>query len=233
MACFVAVCLLASNTLRFFFQADRVTRDRSTTRDILLDSPSQVRFAFTNATTTTTSTNASATATTATATHAATHAATTAATTATTATKHTNTSHQEISSSTISDTDEDSFSACILWMDDNHRLEEWLAYHYYLLKLRYVVINIDPWSRTSPKSIIDRWNDNENKYNLNMTIVVMNDKDYVENYTAAMKEIEIARTSIEDAVYELGRAKTNYHRKRQEQFYKACSKHLMEQKRSW
>eukprot|EP00531_Pseudo-nitzschia_arenysensis_P013862 CAMPEP_0116152498 /NCGR_PEP_ID=MMETSP0329-20121206/20691_1 /TAXON_ID=697910 /ORGANISM="Pseudo-nitzschia arenysensis, Strain B593" /LENGTH=44 /DNA_ID= /DNA_START= /DNA_END= /DNA_ORIENTATION= len=29
LACFVAVCLLASNTLRFFFQADRVTRDRS------------------------------------------------------------------------------------------------------------------------------------------------------------------------------------------------------------
>ena len=43
---------------------------------------------------------------------------------------------------------EDSFSACLLWMDDNFRLEEWLAYHYYILKLRYVVINIDPNSKT-------------------------------------------------------------------------------------
>ncbi len=133
--------------------------------------------------------------------------------------------------------DESSFSACILWMDDNHRLEEWLAYHYYLLKLRYVVLNIDPWSKTSPQPIIDRWNDKENKYNLNMTIVVMNDKDFVTNYTAKIKEIESERerlfTEDRDAAYKYGMAKTNYHRSRQIQFYKTCSTHLVEQNRTW
>jgi hypothetical protein len=31
------------------------------------------------------------------------------------------------------------FSACFMWMDDNFRLYEWMAYHYYMLHLRYVV----------------------------------------------------------------------------------------------
>ena len=130
--------------------------------------------------------------------------------------------------------DESSFSACILWMDDNHRLEEWLAYHYYFLKLRYVVINIDPWSRTSPQAIIDRWNDHENNYNLNMTIVTMRDSEYVLDYD---KEIEIIQEAAEvnesDAALKYGQVKTNYHRHRQRQFYKACSQHLIQQNKSW
>ena len=128
---------------------------------------------------------------------------------------------------------DDSFSACILWMDDNHRLEEWLAYHYYFLKLRYVVMNIDPFSRTSPKAIVDRWNDSENNYDLNMTIVTMTDSEYVENFDGEMEKIEIARNSTKDQEYKLGKAKTGYHRTRQHAFYKACSAHLVEQNKSW
>ena len=125
---------------------------------------------------------------------------------------------------------EDSFSACILWMDDNFRLEEWLAYHYYYLKLRYVVLNIDPFSKTSPNAIIDRWNDRENKYNLNMTIVTMKDSDYVKNYDSLMEKNMEARLS-KSVISE--RLKVNYHRKRQPEFYKACSKHLVQQNQSW
>jgi len=128
--------------------------------------------------------------------------------------------------------EDDSFSACILWMDDNHRLEEWLAYHYYLLKLRYVVINIDPSSKTSPNAIIDRWNDHENKYNLNMTIVTMTNSDYMLKHQNWLDKIEKARLSPHsDLLY--GKEKTNYHRKRQHEFYKACSQHLMERNKSW
>jgi hypothetical protein len=32
------------------------------------------------------------------------------------------------------------FSSCLLVMDDNHRLTEWLAYHYHVLPLRYMVV---------------------------------------------------------------------------------------------
>ena len=118
-------------------------------------------------------------------------------------------------------------------MDDNHRLDEWLAYHYYFLKLRYVVMNIDPFSRTSPKAIVDRWNDGENQYDLNMTIVLMTDSEYIENFDDEMEKIEKARNLTKDQKFQLGVAKTAYHRLRQKEFYKACSNHLLKQNRSW
>ena len=142
--------------------------------------------------------------------------------------------------SQLSDDDNDSFSACILRMDDNYRLEEWLAYHYYLMKLRYVVINIDPWSKTSPQSIIDRWNDAENKYNLNMTIVTMTDSEYVPDFDQKVKKLQqlenivLAQnnsTSAEASTYI--KKKTGYIILRQKIFYKACSHHLIEHSKSW
>jgi len=132
--------------------------------------------------------------------------------------------------SQLSDDDNDSFSACILWMDDNHRLEEWLAYHYYFMKLRYVVINIDPWSKTSPQSIIDRWNDAENKYNLNMTIVTMTDSEYVPNFDQKVKKFHYLENIKAKSYIQ---KKTLYHRYRQSTFYKACSHHLIEHNKSW
>jgi len=138
------------------------------------------------------------------------------------------------------DDDNDSFSACILWMDDNHRLEEWLAYHYYLMKLRYVVINIDPRSKTSPQSIVDRWNDIENKYNLDMTILTMTDSEYVPKFDQQMNHLQLQEkaalarnNSVPAASMSYGQRKTNYHRDRQPQFYKACSNHLIEHNKSW
>jgi len=102
-----------------------------------------------------------------------------------------------------------------------------------LLKLRYVVLNIDPWSRTSPKAIIDRWNDRNNKFKINMTIVTMRDSEYVEDYAGEMEKIEKAKLVSSNTEYEYGRVKTLYHRKRQKLFYKSCSKHLIHQNKSW
>ncbi|GFH60731.1 hypothetical protein CTEN210_17207 [Chaetoceros tenuissimus] len=51
----------------------------------------------------------------------------------------------------------DSFAACILVMDDNHRIIEWLAYHYHTLPLCRVIAMTDPRSKTSPFSILQRW----------------------------------------------------------------------------
>ena len=46
-----------------------------------------------------------------------------------------------------------SFSACMLIKDDNDLLNEWLAYHYHVLNLRYLVVAVDPSSATSPTPI--------------------------------------------------------------------------------
>ena len=111
-------------------------------------------------------------------------------------------------------------------MHDNHHL---------VLKLRYVVINVDPKSTTSPQAIVDRWNGNNNSnklnnynynYNLNMTIVLWNDTNYINpiKYEFEQAKIEGAEGA---AKYELA---TKYHKYRQPEFYKACSKHLIEQR---
>lgn len=50
-----------------------------------------------------------------------------------------------------------SFGACLIIMDDNHFLTEWLAYHFLQLPLRRLIVAIDPRSSTSPTDILDRY----------------------------------------------------------------------------
>eukprot|EP00560_Eucampia_antarctica_P007899 CAMPEP_0197825672 /NCGR_PEP_ID=MMETSP1437-20131217/2716_1 /TAXON_ID=49252 ORGANISM="Eucampia antarctica, Strain CCMP1452" /NCGR_SAMPLE_ID=MMETSP1437 /ASSEMBLY_ACC=CAM_ASM_001096 /LENGTH=771 /DNA_ID=CAMNT_0043425775 /DNA_START=130 /DNA_END=2442 /DNA_ORIENTATION=+ len=51
----------------------------------------------------------------------------------------------------------ETFASCILVMDDNHRLIEWLAYHYHTMPLRRLIVMTDPRSKTSPLSVLNRW----------------------------------------------------------------------------
>ena len=53
--------------------------------------------------------------------------------------------------------DKAGIAACLLIMDDNHFLVEWLAYHFYYLPLRRLIVAVDPKSKTSPKSILERY----------------------------------------------------------------------------
>jgi hypothetical protein len=67
-------------------------------------------------------------------------------------------------------------AACLLVMDDNHFLIEWLCYHYHTVLLRRLVVALDPRSKTSPAKIFERWKNSP----LNIT-VWWNDSDYVSN----------------------------------------------------
>ena len=51
----------------------------------------------------------------------------------------------------------DGTAACLLIMDDNHFLIEWLAFHYYVLRLRYLIVAVDARSTTSPDAVLRRW----------------------------------------------------------------------------
>jgi len=51
----------------------------------------------------------------------------------------------------------ESFGACLKLMDDNHWLVEWIAYHWFALPLRHLVLYIDPNSVTDPRPILERW----------------------------------------------------------------------------
>ena len=118
------------------------------------------------------------------------------------------------SNNTNNDTD-NAFSACLLTMDDNHYLIEWLAYHYHTLPLRHLIVAVDPHSKTSPAPILDRYR------NLGMTIETMKDDDFM---TLNKDDIE--------SMNEFGRS-TRIHRKRQRSFYKACMQKHKQKNRSW
>ena len=57
-----------------------------------------------------------------------------------------------------------SFGACLKIRDDNIILPEWLAYHYAMFPLRYLVISNDPKSVQSPLDILQRWNATDLRY---------------------------------------------------------------------
>jgi hypothetical protein len=110
--------------------------------------------------------------------------------------------------------EDESFSACLLIMDDNHRLSEWIAYHYFAMPLRHLVVAVDPRSRTSPVKILDRW-----RPLMNVTVWGDADFGFMSNMTA-LNETDV-------------QAKTNMHRKRQAAFYKRCALHLQKKKLKW
>jgi hypothetical protein len=70
--------------------------------------------------------------------------------------------------------EKNSIAACLLTMDDNHFLIEWLAYHYHVLPLRHLIVAVDPRARTSPQEIFNRWDGLIN-------ITVWNDTDIFGN----------------------------------------------------
>jgi hypothetical protein len=100
----------------------------------------------------------------------------------------------------------DTFSACLLVMDDNHRLPEWLAYHYHVLPLRYLIIAVDPRSRTSPKHILNQWR------RMGMYIDEWNDLGFLNPQLAS-------NIIPDDAPLQ---NKRDRHRSRQKNFYRSC-----------
>ena len=109
----------------------------------------------------------------------------------------------------------ETFSACLLNFDENYRLSEWLAYHYQVLSLRYVVVAVDSAAKTSPWAIFERWKDR-------MTFVVWNDSDFINDPSQVQRN---PKDDFEEAKWKFV--------ERQTQFYLACSKHLKAQNQSW
>lgn len=48
-------------------------------------------------------------------------------------------------------------AACLLVRDDNDIMPEWLAYHYHTLRMRRLIVAVDPHSETSPSDVLDGW----------------------------------------------------------------------------
>jgi hypothetical protein len=111
----------------------------------------------------------------------------------------------------------DTFSACMLVMDDNHRLVEWLAYHYHVLPLRHLVVTVDPRSQTSPTWLFNRWRKQ------GMVVEQWVDRDF---WRADLQLLPLPANSTLQI-------KRDRHRGRQKFFYRSCLIHLKTLNRTW
>jgi hypothetical protein len=68
-------------------------------------------------------------------------------------------------------------SFCLLMKDDNHILNEWIAYHYHVLNLRHIIIALDPSSTTSPEPLLAKWSTL-----FGMTFEIWRDDDYMPDF---------------------------------------------------
>jgi Glycosyl transferase family 2 len=108
----------------------------------------------------------------------------------------------------------ESFSACLLWMDDNFRLTEWVAYHHYMLQLRHIVVAVDPRSKTNPWEVLHKWK-------ARMTIEVW-------THDANFTDLNLTLTEGDSL-----KEKRRKHIRRQATFYQQCAMHLKALNRTW
>lgn len=131
----------------------------------------------------------------------------------------TTTSPSTTKSSTTSTSKNDiKFSACLIVKDENHNLPEWLAYHYTMTNLEYLIVCLDPYAKTSPLPIFSKW---EKK----MSIEVWNHKRY---YNPEGKKNKKSLEGLEgrDAILAT-------HRARQRDCYSKCMRRLKNKGMTW
>lgn len=137
-------------------------------------------------------------------------------------------------------------TACLLIKDDNDLLNEWIAYHYHVLDMRYIVLAVDPSSLTSPQPLLQHWGQVTSEMGDPLHTLIWNDTDYMPNdflqkgYHIAPKFIngdakaskwhegtEDEATVIQDNL------RIANHRFRQVTFVSACLRHVRNENRTW
>jgi stalled ribosome alternative rescue factor ArfA len=114
----------------------------------------------------------------------------------------------------------ESLSSCLVVMDDNHRLPEWLAYNYFAMNMRHLVILSDPASRESPTNVLDPWREL-------ITIEEWTEEDY---FDRGLRH----RTRRMEKDNNVSAFDLHMHfRERQSKFMKGCSVHLRKHNRTW
>jgi len=114
-------------------------------------------------------------------------------------------------------------SACLLIKDENPRLIEWLAYHYTVVQLRYLVVAVDPESLTLPREVIlQRWMDL-------MDIQIWEDERYMNQTQLTSRLARTLRAKSNNDMEEF----VQLHRERQKTFLARCNLHHRANNRTW
>jgi len=111
---------------------------------------------------------------------------------------------------------EKGFGSCLMTMDDNHHLPEWLAYQYTTLPLRRLIVFVDAQSRTSPVPILDRFR------NLIKVTYITEEDMYLKETLALKRAIKLS-----------GKGRVRHYLGRQNKFNAACLKQLQKEGFSW
>jgi hypothetical protein len=112
--------------------------------------------------------------------------------------RHTIDEHSNLSNTiqTPPFTPQESFGACALVLNQNHRLTEWIAYHYFALPLRTLVIAYDPKSTQRATDLLHRWKDV-------IDIIEWEEDDYLPaNWTEVVKRQNPSDKPIERLIHE-------------------------------
>lgn len=134
------------------------------------------------------------------------------------------TPHEASSLTNTNHTYDGTISACLLVMDDNHFLIEWLAYHYFVLPLGHLIVAVDPRSRTHPQAILGRW---RNEF----IIDLWKDDDFSSAGEQREAETHVKLTFGKELQHT--QPDLIVHRARQRLFYYKCMKHLKEIGKDW
>jgi hypothetical protein len=98
---------------------------------------------------------------------------------------------------------------------------EWIAYHYFVMNLRYLVILNDRFSRYSPKPILDKWR----KY---MVIEEWKDEDFMDE-----DHKKRAYSFLAERDKKSRQNRQQYHMERQAHYYRYCALHMQAMNRTW
>ena len=121
------------------------------------------------------------------------------------------------------------FSACILLRDDHLILNEWLAYHHYMIGLRSVVIAIHPSNTAAISGIVKKWRD------FGMEMDEWTDQQYMPASFSSGKSFvpEVLTAEESKGLSNDEKVRRNQERYRELRFQSQCAKHLRAEKKTW
>ena len=124
------------------------------------------------------------------------------------------------------------FSACLLIKDDNQILNEWIAHNYHVLRMRRLVVAVDPTSTEVPSKILEKWQ------NLtNLEVFEWSDKRYMpKHFLATRRPPDAFMLEGSDFHYALDDGDLlaiSIHRYRQRVFLSRCMRFLRDIGSNW
>jgi hypothetical protein len=72
----------------------------------------------------------------------------------------------------------ESFGACLMIKEDNGLLYEWLAYHYTVLPLRYILVGSDEGNKQDPRDVLQRWT----QANTGLNYWILNSTEFIHRH---------------------------------------------------